>query len=189
MAALCPTDPPDSPPIIATDPLRPGTQGLRLLAAERVHGHRQPHHSGVIQSAIGRPVPVILHELEYYEEIARRTGRPTRQGSSTSSPSGSTPGEASRQFPFPPPPSAICPRDVISHHRGLHRPRQDRATWHRGRATLSLNPLHGCPGAGVPSTSWPSLLIGAQAVVRGFSGSSLLQAGRGTSGGPCRALR
>ncbi|MFF7730893.1 hypothetical protein [Streptomyces sp. NPDC008001] len=31
------------------------------------------HNDGVIKSAIGKPVPVILHELEYYEGIARRT--------------------------------------------------------------------------------------------------------------------
>ncbi|MFD7019124.1 hypothetical protein [Streptomyces sp. NPDC059928] len=34
---------------------------------------RELHNDGVIKSAIGRPVPVILHELEYCEGIARRT--------------------------------------------------------------------------------------------------------------------
>ncbi|MEU3743773.1 MULTISPECIES: hypothetical protein [Streptomyces] len=34
---------------------------------------RDLHKEGVIKSAIGKPVPVILHELEYYEGIARRT--------------------------------------------------------------------------------------------------------------------
>ena len=34
---------------------------------------RDLHNDGVIKSAIGKPVPVILHELEYYEGIARRT--------------------------------------------------------------------------------------------------------------------
>lgn len=34
---------------------------------------RDLHNDGVITSAIGKPVPVILHELEYYEGIARRT--------------------------------------------------------------------------------------------------------------------
>ncbi|MFJ4206648.1 hypothetical protein ACIP2Y_44610 [Streptomyces sviceus] len=33
---------------------------------------RDLHDDGVIKSAIGRSVPVILHELEYYEGIARR---------------------------------------------------------------------------------------------------------------------
>lgn len=33
---------------------------------------RDLHNDGVIESVIGRPVPVILHELEYYERIARR---------------------------------------------------------------------------------------------------------------------
>ncbi|MYS81593.1 hypothetical protein [Embleya scabrispora] len=31
------------------------------------------HVSGVIESAVGRRVPAIVHELEYYEGIARRT--------------------------------------------------------------------------------------------------------------------
>ncbi|MEJ8632231.1 MULTISPECIES: hypothetical protein [Streptomyces] len=31
------------------------------------------HSDGVIESTIGKPVPVTLHELEYYEGIARRT--------------------------------------------------------------------------------------------------------------------
>ncbi|MFJ4356104.1 hypothetical protein ACIP25_07440 [Streptomyces massasporeus] len=34
---------------------------------------RDLHSDGVIKNAIGKPVPVILHELEYYEGIARRT--------------------------------------------------------------------------------------------------------------------
>ncbi|MEU9046180.1 MULTISPECIES: hypothetical protein [unclassified Kitasatospora] len=34
---------------------------------------RDLHDEGVIENTIGRPVPVILHELEYYEAIARRT--------------------------------------------------------------------------------------------------------------------
>ncbi|MFE9574535.1 hypothetical protein ACFYMW_39510 [Streptomyces sp. NPDC006692] len=31
------------------------------------------HDDGVIATILGRPVPVVLHELEYYEAIARRT--------------------------------------------------------------------------------------------------------------------
>jgi hypothetical protein len=31
------------------------------------------HETGIIDSSLGRPVPVIVHELEYYEGIARRT--------------------------------------------------------------------------------------------------------------------
>lgn len=38
-----------------------------------VHLARDLHNDGVIKSVIGKPVPVILHELEYYEGIARRT--------------------------------------------------------------------------------------------------------------------
>ncbi|MFJ9150853.1 hypothetical protein ACIRP7_22925 [Streptomyces sp. NPDC102270] len=34
---------------------------------------RDLHNDGVIKSAIGRPASVILHGLEYYEGIARRT--------------------------------------------------------------------------------------------------------------------
>ncbi|MFF3699525.1 hypothetical protein [Streptomyces sp. NPDC002221] len=34
---------------------------------------RHLHDDGVIENTIGKPVPVILHELEYYEGIARRT--------------------------------------------------------------------------------------------------------------------
>ncbi|MEU6051168.1 hypothetical protein ABZ829_12130 [Streptomyces xanthochromogenes] len=34
---------------------------------------RDLHNDRVTGSAIGKPVPVILHELEYYEGIARRT--------------------------------------------------------------------------------------------------------------------
>ena len=34
---------------------------------------RDLRNDGVIESTIGKPVPVILHELEYYEGIARRT--------------------------------------------------------------------------------------------------------------------
>ncbi|MFF7994731.1 hypothetical protein ACFZDG_33780 [Kitasatospora xanthocidica] len=33
---------------------------------------RSLHDDGVIATIIGKPVPVILHELEYYEAIARR---------------------------------------------------------------------------------------------------------------------
>ncbi|MDT0268732.1 hypothetical protein RM844_20815 [Streptomyces sp. DSM 44915] len=40
---------------------------------ECVHLARDLHHDGGIKSVIVRPVPVILHELEYYERIARRT--------------------------------------------------------------------------------------------------------------------
>lgn len=38
-----------------------------------VHLARHLHDDGVIESAIGKPVPVIVHELEYYDGIARRT--------------------------------------------------------------------------------------------------------------------
>lgn len=38
-----------------------------------VHLARDLHNDGVIKSVIGKPVPVVLHELEYYEGIARRT--------------------------------------------------------------------------------------------------------------------
>ncbi|MFJ8210578.1 hypothetical protein [Streptomyces sp. NPDC096033] len=38
-----------------------------------VHLARELHDDGVIKSVIGKPVPVVLHELEYYEGIARRT--------------------------------------------------------------------------------------------------------------------
>ncbi|MEU8927535.1 hypothetical protein AB0D10_42630 [Kitasatospora sp. NPDC048545] len=38
-----------------------------------VHLARDLHNDGVIKSVISKPVPVILHELEYYEGIARRT--------------------------------------------------------------------------------------------------------------------
>ncbi|MEV0492325.1 hypothetical protein [Streptomyces atratus] len=31
------------------------------------------HTTGVIERYVGRSVPVIVHELEYYEGIARRT--------------------------------------------------------------------------------------------------------------------
>jgi hypothetical protein len=31
------------------------------------------HASGVITRSVGRPLPVLVHELEYYEAIARRT--------------------------------------------------------------------------------------------------------------------
>lgn len=34
---------------------------------------RHLHDDRVIKSAIGRPVPVVIHELEYYDGIARRT--------------------------------------------------------------------------------------------------------------------
>ncbi|WP_234047100.1 hypothetical protein [Streptomyces adelaidensis] len=34
---------------------------------------RHLHDVGVIESTVGRRVPVIVHELEYYEGIARRT--------------------------------------------------------------------------------------------------------------------
>jgi hypothetical protein len=37
------------------------------------HLARTLHETKIIEAAIGRPVPVIVHELEYYEEIARRT--------------------------------------------------------------------------------------------------------------------
>jgi hypothetical protein len=37
------------------------------------HLARTLHEAKLIEAAIGRPVPVIVHELEYYEEIARRT--------------------------------------------------------------------------------------------------------------------
>ncbi|CAM5515709.1 hypothetical protein STENM223S_03189 [Streptomyces tendae] len=31
------------------------------------------HDDGVITTIIGKPVPVVLHEMEYYEAIAHRT--------------------------------------------------------------------------------------------------------------------
>lgn len=31
------------------------------------------HAAGIIETALGRPVPVVVHELEYYESIALRT--------------------------------------------------------------------------------------------------------------------
>ncbi|KUO02564.1 hypothetical protein [Streptomyces caeruleatus] len=34
---------------------------------------RHLHDAGVFENAIGKPVPVVLHELEYYDGIARRT--------------------------------------------------------------------------------------------------------------------
>ncbi|MFD9030803.1 hypothetical protein ACFVZW_06550 [Streptomyces sp. NPDC059567] len=34
---------------------------------------RTLHTTGVIERSVGRSVPVIVHEVEYYEEIARRT--------------------------------------------------------------------------------------------------------------------
>ncbi|MFG2417825.1 hypothetical protein ACGFWD_02020 [Streptomyces sp. NPDC048448] len=34
---------------------------------------RSLHATGVIEKYVGRPVPVLVHELEYYEGIARRT--------------------------------------------------------------------------------------------------------------------
>jgi hypothetical protein len=34
---------------------------------------RHLHDSGIIERAFGKPVPVILHELEYYDAIAHRT--------------------------------------------------------------------------------------------------------------------
>ncbi|MFG2331689.1 hypothetical protein ACGFMM_18885 [Streptomyces sp. NPDC048604] len=41
---------------------------------------RDLHEDGVIKSTIGKSVPVILHELEYYEGIARRTEAANPQG-------------------------------------------------------------------------------------------------------------
>ncbi|MFF0163702.1 hypothetical protein ACFYRY_40225 [Streptomyces sp. NPDC005263] len=34
---------------------------------------RHLHDAGVFEGAIGKPVPVVLHELDYYDGIARRT--------------------------------------------------------------------------------------------------------------------
>ncbi|MFJ6386867.1 hypothetical protein ACIQJT_04595 [Streptomyces sp. NPDC091972] len=34
---------------------------------------RHLHDAGAVQSVIGKPVPIILHEPEYYEGVARRT--------------------------------------------------------------------------------------------------------------------
>ncbi|MEU9299452.1 hypothetical protein [Streptomyces sp. NPDC048269] len=31
------------------------------------------HGRGLIEKVFGRPIPVILHELEYFEAVARRT--------------------------------------------------------------------------------------------------------------------
>jgi hypothetical protein len=31
------------------------------------------HSRGLIERTFGRPIPVIVHELEYYEEIAAQT--------------------------------------------------------------------------------------------------------------------
>ncbi|MEU8364341.1 hypothetical protein AB0C27_50820 [Nonomuraea sp. NPDC048882] len=38
-----------------------------------IHLASDLHTAGVIERAIGRPVPVVIHELEYYEQIARQT--------------------------------------------------------------------------------------------------------------------
>jgi hypothetical protein len=34
---------------------------------------RALHATGIIEQSLGRPVPVLVHDLEYYEQIARRT--------------------------------------------------------------------------------------------------------------------
>ena len=41
---------------------------------------RRLHSAGTIESTFGRPVPVVIHELEYYEEIARQTVDANPQG-------------------------------------------------------------------------------------------------------------
>jgi hypothetical protein len=38
-----------------------------------IRATRALHETGVIERSVGRAVPVIIHELEYYEGIARRT--------------------------------------------------------------------------------------------------------------------
>ena len=36
---------------------------------------RRLHREGVVEQALGRPVPVLVHELEYYDEIAQQNRR------------------------------------------------------------------------------------------------------------------
>ncbi|WP_433510202.1 hypothetical protein ACQP2T_40865 [Nonomuraea sp. CA-143628] len=38
-----------------------------------IHLASDLHTAGVIERAIGRPAPVLIHELEHYEQIARQT--------------------------------------------------------------------------------------------------------------------
>jgi len=42
---------------------------LAVRVVERLHA------TGVVERAFGRPIPVLIHELEYYEEIAEQNGR------------------------------------------------------------------------------------------------------------------
>ncbi len=68
---------------------------------------RTLHTTGVIERSAGRTVPVIVHELEYYEAIARQTEAANRPVSPTSSPHGSAMADAFGQFQYPTPPLAI----------------------------------------------------------------------------------
>jgi hypothetical protein len=56
------------------------------------------HASGAITRALGRPVPVLIHELEYYEQIAVRTKRATHRDSPTVSPHGSAMAENTEEI-------------------------------------------------------------------------------------------
>jgi hypothetical protein len=38
------------------------------------------HYDGVIATTFGRPIPLLIHELEYYEEIAEQNRRANPDG-------------------------------------------------------------------------------------------------------------
>ncbi|WP_164494578.1 hypothetical protein, partial [Streptomyces sp. ADI92-24] len=77
---------------------------------------RHLHDDGVIKSALGKQVPVVLHELEYYEGIARRTEAANPSGLADDFTAWVHNGRGIRTVPIPD--STITPRQ----HRSDARP-------------------------------------------------------------------
>jgi hypothetical protein len=55
-------------------PVRPMIEQItRNFVSLCVRTARRLHDDGIIQQTFGRPVPVLIHELEYYDQIADQT--------------------------------------------------------------------------------------------------------------------
>ena len=60
--------------------MRLGGHIIEQFVALCVQVSRALHDDGSITGAFGRPLPIIVHELEYYDEIAEQTRRANPPG-------------------------------------------------------------------------------------------------------------
>ena len=52
----------------------------RRLVDECVKAVQRMHETGVVVATFGRPIPVLVHELEYYDEIVEQNRRANPPG-------------------------------------------------------------------------------------------------------------